>query len=79
MSPAALCILMYYHPQGGAEFGSLEVCHSIEDYLESFKGDIIMDANDLSDREILRLWRKAKSARPKKKEVVGPPVHPATP
>ena len=68
MPPAALCMVMYYHPQGGAEFGYLEVCHSIEDYLESFKGDIIMDVNSLSDREILRLWRKAKSARPKKKK-----------
>ncbi len=68
MPPAALCMMMYYHPQGGAAFGSLEVCHSVEDYLESFKGDIVMNANDLSDRDILGLWRKAKPARVKKKK-----------
>lgn len=66
MPPAALCMMMYYHPQGGAEFSDLVLCHSIEDYLESLKGDIVMNADDLSDGDILGLWRKAKPVRVKK-------------
>jgi hypothetical protein len=60
MPPADLCMMMYFHPQGGAEFSNLFVCHSIDDYLEPLKGDIAMDANSLSDRDILKLWRKGK-------------------
>lgn len=60
MPPADLCMMMYFHPQGGAEFSNLVVCHSIEDYLEPLKGDIVMDANSLSDRDILKLWHKGK-------------------
>ncbi len=60
MPPADLCMMVYFHPQGGAEFSNIVVCHSIDDYLESLKGDIVMDAKSLSDRDILKLWHKGK-------------------
>lgn len=63
MPPADLCMMVdYNHPQGGAQFPDLMVCHSIDDYLESLKGDIVMDADSLSDRDILRLWTKGDPA-----------------
>ena len=52
--------MMYFHPQGGAEFYDLIVCHSIDDYLESLRGEIVMDVNSLSDQVILKLWHKGK-------------------
>ena len=55
-------MMMYFHPQGGAEFYDLMLCHSIDDYLESLKGDIAMDADSLSDRDILRFWTKGAPA-----------------
>ena len=58
MPPADLCMMIYFHPQGGTEFYDLMVCHSIDDYLESLKGDIVMDMNKLRDRDILRHWTK---------------------
>ena len=56
--PAELCLTMYFHPQGGADFYDICICHSAEDFVEAVKGELIMDAKDLSDKEILDLWRK---------------------
>jgi len=68
MPPASLCIMMYYHGQGGASFYDLTVCHSIEDYLASLKPENILANGDLSDKELLKLWRKPKALRkPKSK------------
>ena len=58
MPPAVLCITMYYHGQGGAEFHDISVCHSTEDYLQDCCGEIIMDPNDLSDLKIIEMWKK---------------------
>jgi hypothetical protein len=58
MPPAVLCILMYYHGQGGASFYSIDVDFSAEDYIESFKEDIILYQHNLSDQQILSAWMK---------------------
>jgi len=58
MPPAVLCVLMYYHGQGGAFFNSIDVDFSAEDYIESFKEDIILDQHSLSDQQILSAWMK---------------------
>jgi hypothetical protein len=56
MPPAVLCILMYHHGQGGAYFNSIKVDFSVEDYIDSIKGDIILGQNYLSDQQILQNW-----------------------
>lgn len=61
MPPAVLCFIMYFHPQGGASFYDLRVCHSAEDYLRDCGGEIINDSADLSNSEILGLWRKSEA------------------
>jgi hypothetical protein len=61
MPPAELCFAMYFHPQGGAYFSGISICHSHQDYLNECNGEIIIDANDLSDLEILALWRKSET------------------
>jgi hypothetical protein len=60
MPPAKLCFTMYYHPQGGASISSLSVCHSHLDYLDECDG-IIAGARELSDKDILTLWRKSEA------------------
>ena len=57
MPPANLCFTMYFHPQGGATFYGFELCHSSEDFIRARKGWLILDANDLSDKDILDLWK----------------------
>ena len=59
MPPADLCFTMYFHPQGGASFYGFELCHSSEDFIQARKGSLILDANDLSDKEILKLWKQS--------------------
>jgi hypothetical protein len=61
MPPAELCFTMYFHPQGGAYFSGISVCHSHQDYLNDCEGDFIIDANDLSDSQILTLWKKSEA------------------
>jgi len=61
MPPAELCFMMDYHPQGGACFSGISVCHSHQDYLDDCDGEIIIDANDLSDVKILALWKKSEA------------------
>ena len=61
MPCAALCFTMYYHPQGGATFDGLRVCPSSQDYLDGCNGQIIMNASDLSDSEILDLWKQSEA------------------
>jgi hypothetical protein len=61
MPPAELCFTMYYHPQGGASIDGISVCHSHQDYLDECKGEIITDVNDLSNTEILTLWKKSEA------------------
>ena len=61
MPPAELCFTMYFHPQGGAYFSGISVCHSHQDYLRACEGDFIIDANDLSDSQILNLWKKSEA------------------
>ena len=63
MPPASLAMTMYFHPQGGAEFYDLTICHSAEDYLASLKPEYILDQSDLPDDEILKLWKKPKARR----------------
>jgi hypothetical protein len=63
MPPASLAMTMYYHPQGGAEFYDLTICHSAEDYLASLKPECILEQSDLPDEEILKLWKKPKARR----------------
>ena len=63
MPPASLTMTMYYHPQGGAEFYDLTICHSAEDYLASLKPEYILEQSDLPDDEILKLWKKPKARR----------------
>lgn len=65
VSPAYLCMMVYFHPQGGAFFSNLEVCHSVDDYLKPLKGDIVLDADSLSDKDILQRWHKGKLSWPK--------------
>ena len=57
MPPANLCFTLFFHPQGGATFYDFELCHSSEDFIQARKGRLILDANDLSDKEILDLWK----------------------
>jgi hypothetical protein len=59
MPPAEICFTMYFHGQGGATFYGIEVTHSAQDYIESLKGEFILDANDLSDMKFLDLWKKS--------------------
>lgn len=59
--PAELCFIMDYHPQGRASFDDLRVCHSAEDYLRDWGGEIISDQAELSNSEILDLWRKSEA------------------
>ena len=61
MPPAELCFFMDYHPQGGASFYGLRVCHSAEDYLRDCSGKIISDQAELSNSKILDLWRKSEA------------------
>jgi hypothetical protein len=63
MPPASLAMTMYFHPQGGAEFYDLTICHSAEDYLASLKPEYILGQSDLSDDEILKLWKKSKARK----------------
>jgi hypothetical protein len=63
MPPASLAMTLYYHPQGGAEFYDLTICHSAEDYLASLKPECILEQGDLTDEEILKLWKKPKARR----------------
>jgi hypothetical protein len=58
MPPASLCVMMYYHGQGGSSYYDLSVCHSAEDYLESLKPETILEQGDLGDDDILKLWKK---------------------
>ena len=58
MPPAVICILMYFHPQGGAFFDPIKVDFTVEDYLDSTKDDIILDKDQLSDQLILQAWVK---------------------
>jgi hypothetical protein len=58
MPPAVICILMYFHPQGGAFFDPIKVDFTVEDYLDSIKDDIILDKDHLSDQLILQAWVK---------------------
>ena len=59
MPPAELCFTMYYHGQGGAMFGDFQLCHSSEEFIEQFEGDIILTPDDLSDLQILNLWKQS--------------------
>jgi hypothetical protein len=61
MPPAELCFTMYFHPQGGATFYGIEVAHSSADYIESYGGEIILEASDLTDKKILDLWKKSEA------------------
>lgn len=58
MPPAVLCILMYYHGQGGAFFNAISVDFSAEDYVDSMKNEIILDQQYLTDSQILKYWVK---------------------
>ena len=69
MPPASLAMTMYYHPQGGAEFYDLTICHSAEDYLASLKPECILEQGDLTDEEILKLWKKPKARRKAKSKM----------
>lgn len=59
MPPADLCFTMYYHGQGGAKFDDFELCHSPEKFIKEFDGDLITSPADLSDLQILDLWKKS--------------------
>jgi hypothetical protein len=61
MPPAELCFTMYYHGQGGAMFGDFELCHSTEEFIKEFDGDLITSPADLSDLQILDLWKKSEA------------------
>ena len=61
MPPAELCFTMYYHGQGGAMFGDFELCHSPEEFIKEFDGDLITTPADLSDLQILDLWKKSEA------------------
>lgn len=58
MPPAVLCILMYYHGQGGAFFDFIGVDFSAEDFVNSIKNEIILDHEFLTDSKILEFWLK---------------------
>ena len=58
MPPAVLCILMYYHGQGGAFFNSIDVDFSAEDYVNSIKDEIVLDHHYITDQQILEAWMK---------------------
>lgn len=58
MPPAVICILMYYHPQGGAYFTSIDIDFSVEDYIDSIKDDIILGQDYFSHQQILKAWVK---------------------
>ena len=59
MPPADLCFIVYFHYQGGATFYDFELCHSSEDFIQARKGSLIVNANDLSDKDILELWKES--------------------
>jgi hypothetical protein len=63
MPPASLAMTMYYHPQGGAEFYDLTLCHSAEDYLASLQPECILAQGDISDEEILRRWKRPRAKK----------------
>jgi hypothetical protein len=58
MPPADLCMMMYFHPQGGASISDLMVCHSVDDYLASRDGSIVISESSLTDKKILRMWAR---------------------
>lgn len=63
MPPASLCIMMYYHGQGGATYYDISVWHSYDEYLAIQKPEIIMEQGDISDDEILKLWKKPRARK----------------
>lgn len=63
MPPAYLAMTLYFHPQGGAVFYDLTMCHSVEDYIASLKPECILEQGDMPDEEILKLWRKPEARR----------------
>ena len=58
MPPAVLCVLMYYHGQGGAFFNSIDVDFSAEDYINLVKDDIILYQHYITDSQLLEAWAK---------------------
>ena len=58
MPPATLCIMMYYHPLGGSSYYDISVWHTEDEYLDCLKPEIILEQGDISDVEILKLWKK---------------------
>ncbi len=61
MPPASLCMMVYFHGQGGTSFYDLTICHSVEDYLESLKPETILEQGDLRDDDILKLWKNPRA------------------
>ena len=42
-------------------FGDFELCHSPEEFMKEFDGDLITTPADLSDLQILDLWKKSEA------------------
>lgn len=59
MPPAELCFTIYYHGQGGATFSDFQLCHSTEEFIEQFEGEIVTTPDKLSDLHILNLWKQS--------------------
>jgi hypothetical protein len=63
MPPASLCIMMYYHGQGGSSYYDISVWHTEDEYLASLKPEIILEQGDITDVEILNLWKKPRAKK----------------